>query len=77
MEQSLLERDHEITSLQQKLSVLDAELEKAEGKLGDAKMEKEEGDVSKSNNEGLSRKVQLLEEELDSAEKNLKETVDK
>lgn len=36
-----------------------------------------DGEQSKTTSEGLARKVQLLEEELDAAEKNLKETVDK
>jgi tropomyosin len=36
-----------------------------------------EGESSKMTNEGLIRKIQLLEEELDAAEKNVKETVEK
>jgi len=63
--------------LQHKISVLDADLEKAEGKLSDLKTAQEEGEQSKSTNEGLTRKVQLLEEELDTAEKNVKETVER
>lgn len=73
----ILERDQEITSLNHKLSVLDADLEKAEGKLADAKQAHEDGDSFKSQTETLQRKVQILEEELDNAEKNLKETVEK
>lgn len=38
---------------------------------------KEEGEHSKTTNEGLIRKIQLLEEELDSAEQNVEETVEK
>lgn len=76
-EQLLLEKDQEITSLQHKLSVLDADLEKAESKLSEAKLHQEEGEQSKTTNEGLQRKIQLLEEELDAAEKNVKETVEK
>ena len=37
----------------------------------------EEGDSAKSTAENLQRKIQILEEELDNAEKNLKETVEK
>jgi tropomyosin, fungi type len=77
LEQALLERDQEITSLNHKLSVLDADLEKTEGKLADLKTAQEEGETSKTTNEGLQRKIQLLEEELDAAEKNVKETVEK
>lgn len=76
-EQEILQKDQEIISLQHKLSVLDGELEKAESKLADAKVAREEGDASKTTNENLTRKIQLLEEELDAAEKNVKETVEK
>lgn len=76
-EQAILEKDQEITSLQHKLSILDAELEKAEAKLAESKVAQEEGEHSKTTNEGLIRKIQLLEEELDAAEKNVKETVEK
>jgi tropomyosin, fungi type len=76
-EQEILEKDQDIISLQHKLSVLDGELEKAEAKLADAKIAREEGDASKTTNENLTRKIQLLEEELDTAEKNVKETVEK
>jgi tropomyosin, fungi type len=76
-EQQLLERDQEIQSLQHKLSVMDAELEKAEGKITEMKAANQEGDAVRSTSEGLQRKIQLLEEELDAAEKNVKETVEK
>ncbi|RDB23365.1 Tropomyosin-2 [Hypsizygus marmoreus] len=76
-EQLLLEKDQEITSLQHRLGVLDAELEKAEATITESKAAREEGEHSKMTNEGLTRKIQLLEEELDAAEKNVKETVEK
>jgi tropomyosin len=76
-EQMLLEKDHEITSLQVKLEHLDGELSKAEHSIADSKADREAGETSKMTNEGLTRKIQLLEEELDAAEKNVKETVEK
>jgi chromosome segregation ATPase len=76
-EQLLLEKDQEIGSLTHRLSTLDGELEKTEGKLAELKSAHEEGETSKSTNEGLVRKIQLLEEELDAAEKNVKETMEK
>ena len=41
------------------------------------KSAQEDGEQSKTANEGLQRKIQLLEEELDAADKNLKEAMDK
>jgi tropomyosin len=77
LEQMLLERDHDITSLNHKLSQLDADLEKAEHSVADSKVARDEGENSRTMNETLTRKIQLLEEELDAAEKNVKETVEK
>lgn len=76
-ELELLAKEQEITSLQHKLSLLDAENEKAEAKLQEYKVLNADGEQNKTTTETLLRKVQLLEEELDVAEKNLKETVDK
>ncbi|KAG6828917.1 hypothetical protein H0H92_006303 [Tricholoma furcatifolium] len=63
-EQALLEKDQEITSLQHKLSVMDGELEKAEHNLATQKTASAEGEQSKQTSDLLTRKVQLLEEEL-------------
>ena len=73
LEHKLLQRDQEITSLTHRLGVLEADLEKAETKLGELKTQNADGESSKMTNENLQRKVQLLEEELDAAEKNVKE----
>jgi len=76
-EQIILEKDHEITHLQHKLSIVDADLEKTEAKLVELKSAHEDGETSKSTNDNLTRKIQLLEEELDAAEKNVKDTVER
>ncbi len=76
-EQDLLQKDQEITSLNHRIGVLDAELEKTETRLAETKVAAADGEHSKSTNDGLIRKIQLLEEELDAAEKNVKETVEK
>jgi tropomyosin, fungi type len=76
-EQQVLEKDQEIVSLQHRLAVTESDLEKAESKLGDAKAAHDENETSKTTNEALTRKIQLLEEELDNAEKNLKDTVER
>lgn len=56
---------------------MENDLEKTEGKLRDHKANAEEQDSSKSNVDALSRKISMLEEELDTAEKNLRETTEK
>lgn len=76
-DQLILEKDQEITSMSHKISVLEAELDKVDAKLAEAKASQEEGESLKSTNENLTRKIALLEEELDAAEKNVKETMEK
>lgn len=70
-------KDQEIASLQHKLGNAEGELEKLEGSLKEHKSAKEESSATKDTNENLGRKIALLEEELDNAEKNLRETTDK
>lgn len=77
LEQDILNRDQEIQSLTHRLTKAETELDKAEEKLKDAKTVHDEHETSRAANDGLVRKIQLLEEELDSAEKNLKETVER
>ncbi|KAG8903554.1 tropomyosin [Tulasnella sp. 417] len=76
-EQELLVKDQEIASLTHKLGVMEGDLDKAETKLADLKKADADGEAGRSTNDALSRKVALLEEELDTAEKTTKETVDK
>jgi hypothetical protein len=76
-EQLFLQKEQEISSLTQRLAVTDASFEKAETKLVEMKIAATEGEQSKTTNEGLVRKIELLEEELDAAEKNVKDTVEK
>ena len=77
LEQEILSKDQEIQSLNHRLTNAETELDKAEGKLTDVKHVRDEHESSKSTNEGLQRKILLLEEELDTAEKNVKETVER
>jgi tropomyosin len=77
LNQSLLERDQEIASLQHKLQLAESELEKSEDKIKELKSASDEGETHRTTGENLARKVQLLEEELDKAEKDLKETTEK
>ncbi|KAI0641907.1 tropomyosin [Trametes meyenii] len=76
-EQQLLEKDQEVISLQHKLAVKEAEQDKIEGRLAELKAANDDSEYSKTTNEALTRKIQLLEEELDAADKNLKDAMDK
>lgn len=76
-EQQILTLEQDNKSLQHRLGLLDSQLENSETQLQDSKKNALEGEQSKQDRDGLLRKVQLLEEELDAAEKNLKETVEK
>lgn len=52
-------------------------MDKLEAKLAESKVAQQKGESMKETGESLTRKVQLLEEELDAAEKNLKETTER
>ncbi|KAI0285952.1 tropomyosin [Russula aff. rugulosa BPL654] len=77
LEQALLGKDQEIISLNHRLNVTDGSLHDSEETLAKTKSALEEAEHGKATNDSLNRKVELLEDELDTAEKNLKETVDK
>jgi len=77
LEQENLQKEQEITSLQHKNGVLEAEVEKLEKLHSDAKAAADESAQHGTQNEGLTRKVQLLEEEAEENEKQLRETNEK
>jgi len=77
LEQDNLQKEQEITSLQHKNGLLEAEVEKLEGQIKDHKGAAEEGQQHGTQNEALQRRLQLLEEEAEEADKNLRETNDK
>lgn len=52
-------------------------MDSLEAKVAESKVAQQEGESMKNTGESLIRKVQLLEEELDTAEKNLKETTER
>lgn len=76
-EQQLLDQEQAMKSLNVQIARLEGELEAAESKLSQAKTAQEDSEHSKTTNDGLARKIVLLEEELDAAEKNVKETTEK
>ena len=77
LEQENLQKEQEITSLQHKNSVLEKEVEKLEDMHGKAKKDADESAQHGTQNESLTRKVQLLEEEAEENDKNLRETNEK
>ena len=77
LEQENLAKEQEITSLTHKNSVLEADVEKLESGIKEAKAAAEEGSHAGSQNESLTRRLQLLEEEAEQADRNLRETNEK
>jgi len=77
LEQENLAKEQEITSLSHKNQVLEQELEKLEGGLKDAKAAADESAGHGSQNDALQRKLQLLEEEAEEADKKIRETNEK
>lgn len=77
LEQENLQKEQEITSLQHKNGVLEQEVEKLETLHKDAKAAVDESAQHGSQNESLTRRLQLLEEEAEENDKNLRETNEK
>ena len=77
LEQENLQKEQEITSLQHKNGLLDAQVEKLEGEKKDLKATGGDTHQHATQNETLQRRLQLLEEEAEEADKNLRETNDK
>ena len=77
LEQENLQKEHEITSLTHKNNQLEADVEKLETQIKDSKAAGDEGAQHATQNETLQRRLQLLEEEAEEADKNLRETNDK
>jgi tropomyosin len=77
LEQENLAKEQEITSLTHKNTMLENEVEKLESGIKDAKRLAEEGSHAGSQNESLARRLQLLEEEAEQADRNLRETNEK
>jgi tropomyosin, fungi type len=77
LEQQNLSKEQEITSLSHKNQLLEAEVEKLEKVVKDAKIAAEEGSHHGAANENLTRRLQLLEEEAEQADRNLRDTNEK
>lgn len=70
-------KEHEITSLNRKNSQLEEEVEKLEESLQTAKKEALEGSQHGATSDNLQRKLTLLEEEAEEADKLLREANEK
>ena len=77
LEQENLAKEQEITSLTHKLQVAEAEVEKLETAHGEAKRAVDDSAQAGTQNESLTRKIQLLEEEAEENDKTLRETNEK
>lgn len=77
LEQENLSKEQDITSLQHKNNLLETEVEKLETLVKDFKKTADEGQQHGTQNETLQRRLQLLEEEAEGADKTLRETNEK
>ncbi|OAL18548.1 hypothetical protein AYO22_10525 [Fonsecaea multimorphosa] len=77
LEQDNLQKEQEITSLNHRNQLLEAEVEKLETGLKEAKALAGESAQHSTANESLQRKLQVLEEEAEQADKTLRETNEK
>lgn len=77
LEQENLSKEQEITSLQHKNGLLESEVEKMEASIKDFKNAADEGQKHGTQNETLQRRLQLLEEEAEDADKTLREANEK
>ncbi len=77
LEQENLSKEQEITSLQHKNGLLESEVEKLDEAVKKLKDDADVGQQHGTQNETLSRRLQLLEEEAESADKTLREANEK
>jgi tropomyosin, fungi type len=77
LEQENLSKEQEITSLTHRNQLLEAEVEKLEAALKEAKGIAGESAQHGAQNEALTRRLQLLEEEAEEADKTIRETNEK
>lgn len=77
LEQDNLQKEQEITSLNHRNQLLEAEVEKLETGIKEAKAAAGDAASHGQQNEALTRRLQLLEEEAESADKTLRETNEK
>lgn len=77
LEQENLAKEQEITSLNHRNQLLEAEVEKLESSLKEAKDAANQSAQHDTQNEALQRRLQILEEEAEEADRTLRETNEK
>jgi tropomyosin len=77
LEQDNLQKEQDIISLTHKNSVLESEVEKFETQVKELKSAATEGQQHGTQNETLTRRLQLLEEEAEEADRTLREANEK
>lgn len=77
LEQDNLAKEQEVTSLSHKNGLLEAEVDKLDTMIKDFKKAAEDGTQHSTTNEALTRRLQLLEEEAEEADKTLREANEK
>lgn len=77
LEQENLAKEQEITSLSHKNQLLEADVEKLETTNKELKVKVEATGQQSIQSEGLQRRLQLLEEEAEQADANIRETNEK
>lgn len=77
LEQDILSKDQQITSLTHRNGVLEGNVESLDQKVKDHKQTADDLGVHGTQNEALQRKLQLLEEEAETADRHLREANEK
>lgn len=77
LDQDALSKDQQITSLTHRNGVLESEVEKLEGGIKEHKQTVDDLGQHGTQNEALQRKLQMLEEEAETADRHLREANEK
>ncbi|KAL2916428.1 tropomyosin-2 [Polyrhizophydium stewartii] len=77
LKNELAKRETDVHNHLNKIQLLQMDLERAEKRADDNKLEKSKSDKDETLNEALQRKIQMLEQQLDAKEHDRKEAVDR
>ncbi|KND01877.1 uncharacterized protein SPPG_03666 [Spizellomyces punctatus DAOM BR117] len=77
LKEQLAKRETEVQSLNNKITLLQENLDRTEKRVEEVKLKKVEGDKEESQVETLQRKVQLLEQQIEDKGRSWREVTDK